>query len=264
MKIDDLAGFAAVARTGSFSRAAELTHRSQPAVSLQVARLERELGVRLLDRAGRAVRLTREGEAVRSLAEEILDRVRRIGTGAEARGRLVVGAGHDAARRFLPHALRTFRRRFPQVETVVRTDPSRSLVEHVAAGRVDLAILTQPLAAVGVAERPLRRYGFVAVGSDLRAPLILPEAGSVTRVHIESSLLKAGIVPRVAMETSSLPLAVAMARAGAGTAIVPSFAVGGRRIDRWVPPQTLCLAWRAGTTDLPRDELADLIRIAAR
>jgi len=258
MEICDLAGFEAVVRTGSFSRAAEATFRSQPAVSLQVARLERELGVRLLDRGRDGVRPTREGAAVAALASEILDRVRAVRERRGATGRLVVGAGQEAARAVLPPALRAFRRRRPAVDVAVRTAASRALLDDVAAGRVHLAILTMPLSAPGVALRPFRRYHFVAVGGTVRDPLILPEPGGAMRAHVEGSLVARGIAPRIAMETSSTDLALAMARAGVGAAILPSFAYRGRRVE--VPPQTLCLAWRAGTSDAARDELADLLR----
>lgn len=262
MELQDLQGFAAVVRTGSFSRAAAATYRSQPAISLQVARLEKELDVPLLDRSSRHVRPTREGAALATLAEKVLESVRQMKnlSRAPATGDLVIGASQSIAALLLPEALRKFRRKFPAVNVRVHTDASLRLLASVAAGQMDLAVLSMALTAPGVQVRPFRKYHFVAVGGDVAMPLILPPAGSAMNTHIQGALLAAGIAPRVVLETASMELAVALAKAGIGTAIVPSFAGTGRRLDYYIPPQTLCLAWRAGTSDLARDALADLLR----
>src|SRR5438445_7275687 len=124
MQIHQLRYFCAVARTGSFTRAAQHEHLAQPSLSQQVRKLEDELGTRLFDRLGRTIRLTQMGEVFLPRAEAILRQVADAQTeiqelaGAE-RGRLVIGSIPTIAPYFLPPYLASFARKFPDTQVSI-------------------------------------------------------------------------------------------------------------------------------------------------
>src|ERR1700758_707815 len=120
MQIHQIRYFCAVAKTGSFTRAAEREHVAQPSLSQQVRKLEDELGARLFDRLGRSVRLTSFGEVFLRRADAILREVGDAKREVEElagleRGRLVVGAIPTIAPYFLPGRLASFALEFLEV-----------------------------------------------------------------------------------------------------------------------------------------------------
>src|SRR5439155_1335138 len=136
MQIHQLRYFCAVARTGSFTRAAQHEHLAQPSLSQQVRKLEDELGTRLFDRLGRTVRLTQMGEAFLPRAEAIL---RQVGAakleiqemaGTE-QGKLVIGAIPTIAPYFLPSRLASFARKFPRVQVSVVEEITNELLNRI-------------------------------------------------------------------------------------------------------------------------------------
>jgi LysR family hydrogen peroxide-inducible transcriptional activator len=150
MEMHQLRYFAAVARTGSFSRAAEQCYVSQPSLSQQIQKLERGLGQRLFDRLGRRAVLTDAGRLLLDRALAILamteDAERRLRAGDEhGGGRLSVGAIPTIAPYLLPQALGRFLKRHPRAELVIHEDVTRQMVAGVVAGEVDLALVALPV-----------------------------------------------------------------------------------------------------------------------
>ena len=125
MNLNHLAVLHAVAQTGGMTLGAERLDVSQPAVSKQVQELEGHLGLRLFDRIGRRVRLSRAGEiladyarrlfALADEAERAMAEVRSVG-----RGRLAIGASTTIGSYLLPGVLAEFWRRHPGMEVLVR------------------------------------------------------------------------------------------------------------------------------------------------
>ncbi len=136
MQIHQLRYFCAVARTGSFTRAAQQEHLAQPSLSQQIRKLEDELGTRLFDRLGRSVRLTQPGEAFLPRAEGIIRELADAKTeiqemdGAK-RGRLVIGAIPTIAPYFLPSCLASFAQTFPRVQISVVEEVTTELLNRV-------------------------------------------------------------------------------------------------------------------------------------
>src|SRR3981189_3311873 len=117
---DQLRAFVAIARLGSFTRAAKTIHLSQPAVSTQIRHLEEVLGARLFDRSTRSVALSPVGKELAPLLERILRDIEAVALGAKARATLPHGAVTVAAlpsisSGLLPLAIARFRERFPAV-----------------------------------------------------------------------------------------------------------------------------------------------------
>src|SRR6202035_2237758 len=119
MEIHQLRYFCAVAESGSFSRAAEHSHVSQPSLSQQILKLEAELGARLFDRLGRSVRLTEVGKTFLPRARAVLRELEAArGDVVESKdsvsGQVIVGVIPTLAPYFLPAQLTFLLRRFPQ------------------------------------------------------------------------------------------------------------------------------------------------------
>ncbi|HYZ82405.1 MAG TPA: LysR family transcriptional regulator [Solirubrobacteraceae bacterium] len=140
--------FRAVAQERSFSRAARRLALSQPSVSNQVAALEREVGVRLLQRRPGGLRLTAEGEILLEHADAIADRfglaeAQLAGAAERLRTRLRIGALPSALAGFVPEAIARVRERHPDTQVTFDEGTSAELSRRLASGELDLAIAYQ-------------------------------------------------------------------------------------------------------------------------
>jgi DNA-binding transcriptional LysR family regulator len=145
LDIDQLRTFVAIADTGSFTRAADIVHKTQSAVSMQMKRLEERLGKPVFERDGRSSRLSEDGERLLDYARRIL----RLSSecvasfaDAELAGRVRLGVPDDYADRYLPEILARFSRSNPKVEVTVVCEPTPMLVDRVQNNDIDLAIIT--------------------------------------------------------------------------------------------------------------------------
>lgn len=134
-----------VARHGGFRRAAEQLHVAQPAVSAQIARLERELGVRLFERTSRRVELTQAGRLVLGRARRILSERDAVRADLDElaqvlRGTLRLGVTAVLGSLDLPAIIRDFHRRYPSIDLTVRAALVDELLVDLANGRIDVAI----------------------------------------------------------------------------------------------------------------------------
>ncbi len=195
-----------------YGQAAERLGRSPSAISLQMKRLQADVGVTLFRKRGRALVLTEAGQAVlryarRMLAlnDELLDSVR----GASAAGSLAMGCSQDFAHAILPEVLSEFARHYPRVQLEVRIEGNAALVDALDKGALDVAL------AVGHAQRPTARtLGRLALvwiaGRDFRRragepwPLILLGPQCAFRVAATRALDDAGQSWRVAASSPSL------------------------------------------------------------
>jgi DNA-binding transcriptional LysR family regulator len=146
MELSELRVFLRVAAERSFSRAATKLHRTQPAVSQAVKRLEESVGERLFDRATKDARLTDAGRLLRDYAERLL----RLSDEAESavkdlrdlrRGRVLIGANEASVHVVLP-LIDRFRKLHPLVHMDVRRVPARQIGAEVAHGTLDFGVLT--------------------------------------------------------------------------------------------------------------------------
>ncbi len=235
----------AVVGHGSFSRAAETLHLSQPAVSLHIRQLEDRAGHRLLERVGKRAFPTKAGEvllehAARALGEleaarQALERLRGV-----VAGRIRVGTGATASTYLLPPMLRRLQSRYPSLDLVVVTGNSAEIVAAVAANHLDLGIVTLPVSARSLAVSPLCIDPLVAIAApghawrkrqvvmapDLaRHPLILYERGGTIRRVIDEWFRRARVMPRVAMELGNGEAIKKLVEAGLGLSITSSMSI---------------------------------------
>src|SRR5919198_4109849 len=148
LDVQRLRVLAAVADQGSFSAAAEALFLTQPAVSRQIAALEREAGVQLVERRARGVRLTHAGGVALTHARAVLARLAMAETQLKAlanleAGHLRLGAFASANTSLLPDAIASFKQRYPAVEVSMAGGDIRRNLAAVQAGELDLALLTQ-------------------------------------------------------------------------------------------------------------------------
>ena len=248
MEVQQARVFLAVAREGSFSRAARRLYRTQPTVTMAVQKLERELGSRLFERAGHGIRLTRSGERLLESVGPLVDAwdrmSRRLREPADGvlRGRVEVGAGEAAIHYLLPGPLRSFSRRHPRVEVVLRNRSPEETLALLRQGEIDFALRSLPEPPADMLFFPFRtaerlllapRGHAVHRARSVTAEMLsthaflLPWPGSPTRKLIEGVFAERGLPLRVALEAGGWESLKRYAGLGLGLAVVPDFCLDG-------------------------------------
>jgi DNA-binding transcriptional LysR family regulator len=278
----------AVARTGSVATAARQRHITPSAVSQQIRRLEAHFGLKLLERAGRGVRLTATGEAA-------LPVVRELWSGAESAfaqltemaGRpattLRVAASDYLGKALLAPVLRDLLDAEPPVRFELVTTHSRAGVRLVATGDVDLAVVTGQETPRGLEERHLFEQPFVWVGPRRRdrvplterlrhEPVLRLAAESRGRAVLDQYLADERLRPISTIDVPSVSLLLSYVSGGLGIGLVPALALAEAPAARVVserarvPALPVALVWRPAARRAPAlTRLADLLaRAGAR
>jgi DNA-binding transcriptional LysR family regulator len=145
LDIDQLRTFIAIAETGSFTKAAEVVHKTQSAVSMQMKRLEERIERPIFARDGRASKLTEDGQRLLDYARRLVKlNVETIAAFSDAAlsGRVRLGVPDDYADRYLPEIMARFSRAYPGVELTVLCESTLDLLERIDDNELDLAIVT--------------------------------------------------------------------------------------------------------------------------
>ncbi len=254
MELHQLRYFCAVAETGSFSRAAEQSHVSQPSLSQQIIKLEEELGARLFDRLGRSVRLTELGKTFLPRARAVLRELEAAkGDVVERKdfvgGPVTVGVIPTVGPYFLPRVLTSFSRKFPQVRITVVEEITPVLLDRLRAGAIDVAILALPIRGHEFEATPLLTERlFAALPKnhrlakrtalslrDLRSePFLLLRDGHCFRDTAVAACDRARLHPQVIFESGQFSSLLSLVGAGMGVSIVPEMAVERKSPCRYV------------------------------
>lgn len=255
MELHQLRYFCGVADTGSFSRAAEQAHVSQPSLSQQIRKLEDELGARLFDRLGRTVRLTDVGKAFLPRARTVLRELEAArGEAVESKdtlaGPIVVGVIPTVAPYLLPPHLAAYSRKFPQVRLTVVEEITPVLLERLRASAIDVAILALPIRGHEFEALPLlterlfaalpRKHRFAARRSlslkDLGAePFLLLRDGHCFRDTAVAACDRVRVTPEVVFESGQFSSLLGLVGAGMGVSLVPQMAREKKSNCRYVP-----------------------------
>jgi LysR family transcriptional regulator, hydrogen peroxide-inducible genes activator len=288
LTLKQLRYFDAVARAGHFGRAAELSAISQPALSMQIKELEETLGLALFERGARAVRLTGFGEEFAPRAREILRLADELGDLArvardQLSGRLRLGVIPTVAPYLLPQVIGRLNAAFPALELHLRETITPKLVQELAEGRLDCAIVALPISEPSLTEVALFAEDFVLVRPLADAGLPVPSAETLREMRL--LLLEEGhcfrdqalsfcqigaLQPREVLDGSSLTTLVQMVGAGIGVTLIPEMAVPVETRSAPVsvvgfpaprPSRQIGMVWRR-TSPLarPLQELADVVR----
>jgi len=236
----------AIARSGSFSRAGEALHLSQPAISHHVRHLERTVGVPLLIRRGRRASPTEAGAVLlehAGRAFKVLDDAREAIQRLQGRvaGRVTVGTGATASIYLLPALLRRLRTRYPQLELVVVTGNAGEIASAVSRGELDVGVVTLPvpagrelvvspfyvdrLVAIGPPGSRWKRRAPMTAAELAGEPVILYERGGTIRRVVDDWFRRGRATPRIAMELGNAEATKKLVGAGLGLSIVSEIAV---------------------------------------
>ncbi|GGX68277.1 LysR family transcriptional regulator [Streptomyces fructofermentans] len=289
-----LAALVAVAEAGSITRAAERLGYTPPALSQQLAKLEREAGTPLLVRHHRGTRLTGAGELLLARARRVLDELEQARhelarLAGLSGGKLRVGTFQTAGIHLLPPVLSAFRRAHPDVELTVSDHEPPAGIAAVAAGRVDLALTHgyQPAEPVqlpsAVSAEPVlveelvlvTAPGHVLAGGSARLPLselagqplISMAPDHPPRQGVEAALARAGATPSVLVPTPGYALVCALVSAGLGVAVVPEMVartaatpVGTRLLEPGNLRRTISVVHRSDEAAPAADAFRALLR----
>ena len=241
---DQLRSFLAIVDTGSFTKAAERVHKTQSAVSMHIRRLEEQLGCALFVKQGRGAKLTAEGESLVDFARRIIQ----VEAGALAalsrkglRGAARLGIPDDYAEAFLAEILSRFNRRHPFVEVSVVCEDSQGLAAQVAAGALELALVTHYPGLAGF--ELLREEPLVWVASErfriedgAPIPLALGSATCIWRRATDEALAAARCPSRGLFFSKNYSAIGALVRAGLAATTLPASMVGpGLRVLENLP-----------------------------
>ena len=249
--LDQLRILKAIAAEGSFKRAADSLYVSQPAVSLQVQNLERQLDVPLFDRGGRRAQLTEAGHLLLEYGDRILSLCEETCRAIEdlqnlQGGTLIVGASQTTGTYLLPRMIGRFRQQYPEVAVQLHVHSTRRTAWSVANGQIDLAIiggevppeLQDSLEIIPYAEdelalilpvfHSLSRMATIQKEDLYKLQFIALDSQSTIRKVIDQVLTRSGIETRrlkIEMELNSIEAIKNAVQSGIGAAFVSISAI---------------------------------------
>ena len=247
MDLRQLASLVAVAETGTFSAAATRLHTVQSNVSTHVARLEKELGVTLVDRA--AGRLTAEGEVVVARARRVQTELEALTADVaslrdEVAGTVSLGIIGTTARWLMPPLLTAVAERHPKVRIITLEANTTALLPQLVAGSLDIGVVNLPaidpevvvepvfeeeLILVAPPDHPLAGGAAVGVRELAGHELLLTPPGTSIRVLLDEAAEAAGVELRPKAELDGLRLIASLCFEGFGAGVLPATA-----IPRWL------------------------------
>jgi LysR family transcriptional regulator, transcription activator of glutamate synthase operon len=249
MELRQMRYLVAIADEKQFTRAAAREHVAQPALSQQIARLEAELGVPLVQRSRQESTLTQAGALLAHRARGVLREL--DAAGAELadlkglrRGRISIGAMQTLGAFDLVALLSAYRRRYPDVSLFVREELSGSLAELLRGGRIDLSFLSvtegfdsdglellqvaeEELVAVLPIAHPLAGRTRIGLADLAEEQFISFSEGSALRQLLVDAAADSGFSPAITVESNEIPRVRTMVAGGLGVAVLPRSAVTG-------------------------------------
>ncbi|VCU68701.1 HTH-type transcriptional regulator CynR [Pigmentiphaga humi] len=244
LSLKQLRAFACVAESRSFTTAAALLNLSQSAVSLLVRELESELGLKLLDRTTRSVRMTEAGAELHPVATRVLQDLGAAVAGSREladrrRGRVRFACSPLQSALLVPRIIGAFKEHHPHITMVLRDTPGGEIVDLVAKGEVDLAVGVLPVDTAFIHAELLqnddllliypRSYGWSprhrATWKDLTDhPFIALGEHNSTRYLVDYHAAQVGVRLTPACEVAFVWTAIGLVEAGQGVSVIPGHA----------------------------------------
>jgi DNA-binding transcriptional LysR family regulator len=245
MNLHNLRVFCTIAQRRSITAAAAELLLSQPAVSLQLKTLEKELGITLIERGGRKLRLTDAGEVLYRAALSMLsakDEAERAITELRdgTKGRLILGAGTTGGMYVLPRIVQAYKDRWPETEIVLHIGTTDQILEKLLQNVLDMGMVggpiddrrfrvdhvgTDELVLIAAPTHPLASLAKVTLRDLEGLPFVVPESGSRTRQLVERKLREAGVPMRIAMQLPGTEGVKKAVEARLGVGMVSRYAV---------------------------------------
>jgi len=259
--------FLAVAKHKNFQKAADECAISQPALSMKIKELEKDLG-QLIERGSKKFYLTQTGQALIDKAETIIqsfDDLKHLANKGNKINKLSIGAIPTVAPYLLPRIIKTISKKYNDIVIEPKETVTEKLISYLISGRVDLAILALPSHEPLLNEIPLFEEEFLLIRhtNDANKPvpnnkeltnmkLLLLEEGHCLRSQT-LSFCKINSVPKNIMEGTTLTTLVQMVSSGIGVTLIPEIAVpfetrstkvSVSRFNQQKPKRTIGLVWR--------------------
>ncbi len=243
MDLRQLAALTAIAEHGGFSAAARALHTVQSNVSTHIARLEREVGTSLVDRA--SGQLTEAGEIVAGRARRVQAELEALAADVasslgEVSGQVRLGVIGTTGRWLVPDLLVRMAATHPKVRLVTVDATTTSLIPQLAAGRLDLAVVNLPVTDPDVeiellfeeehvvllpADHPLGTHDRLSLVDLASTPLLLEPPGTGFRDDLDADAERAGVTLVAQAEVDGMRLLASLAYQGHGVAILPASAI---------------------------------------
>lgn len=285
MDLRQIETFVRVAELGSFTRAAGVLRIAQPALSRQVRALEVELRQPLFDRNGRGVVLTEAGKRLLAHGRGLLQQVERARQDLDAlrgapSGALAIGLPPSIGRTMTAALVEAYRQRFPSATLTVVEGLSTYVLEWLAQGRIDCAVVYNASPAPPFELQPVLEERMFLVSAAAAAPpraasrmagldevaaseLVIPSRPHALRMRLETALAEAGLKPRVGLEVESVPAILDLVTRHPLHAVLTLNGIrgSGREAElRWRPigpPALSTTLWIATSAQRPRGPLLD-------
>lgn len=239
-----LRAFVSIGRLGSFTKAADALHATQPALSAQIRELEESLGVKLFDRSTRSVTLTQAGEDLLPVVDNVLGDLGSVVARARdvARrntGRVTVAALPSLSATLMPDVVARMRALHPGIAIVIKDALAERIIGLVRADEADLALTSSPpidpqlqftplltdrMVAVLPPGHPLANAKTVKLADLLTSPLVLMDRDSSVRRIVDGACASIGRLAEPAYEAAYMSTAIGLVRAGLGATLLPSSA----------------------------------------
>jgi DNA-binding transcriptional LysR family regulator len=275
--LPDLRLVAAIADSGSLSRAAERVHLATSSASHRLAQLEAALGVALFKRHARGLTPTAAGESLLRHARQVFAQLEQMHTdlapfASGLNAQVTVFANTNAINCFLPEDLGSFLREQPRLRVSLEEQPSPAIIRAVAAGQVDLGVVAAEPGVAGLETQPYRRDRLVLIvppghrlagetaldfAAVLAEPFVCLHAGSAIHTFMMNAAAELGGRLDVRIQVRSFNAIVRMVAAGVGIGMVPAAAAEAERrtgspfsvvelVDAWAQRDLqLCVRSRA-------------------
>ncbi len=274
-----------VVKLGSFRGAAQRLNTTQPAISQRIAQLEREMGVRLLNREHRVASPTPSGRQMMVYAEKLIglrsEMMAEVGDRSAMRGVLRLGVAETIVHTWLPRLIKSVNTTYPNLSLEIEVDITPNLNARLLAQEVELAFVLGPPSDAGVRSRVLCDYpvGFFASPAlgfgngphalhELAKFPIITFPSKTRPYEMVRALFNRPELPPIRLHASaSLATVIHMANEGLGIAVIPAAIVenelaNGRlqQLDTElnIPPLTFSAAWLASPEMIAVERVADL------
>jgi DNA-binding transcriptional LysR family regulator len=252
MELRQLRYLVALAEQGSFTRAAQSIRVAQPALSRQIQKLESELGLALVDRTTRHVRITPAGQDVVATSRRVLGELDALKHSLEQttnllQGTIRVGVTRTPGPMDVPRLLAAFGRQHPGIELIVREGLSVDLADQLREDRLDLALIsaisatqrrqlelqrcrTERLVVLLPADHRFAARKKLSIADLRNERFVAFSPGATIRDAVERAAVRAGFTPRASLETNDVDRAIGLVAEGLGVAVLPDS--DARRGDR--------------------------------
>jgi LysR family transcriptional regulator, regulator for metE and metH len=233
----------AVAQQGTLTKAGSLLHLTESALSHQLRGIEEQLGTTVFFRLKKKMVLTPAGERLLSSARAVLDELenatREIRQMSDGRGILRLTTECNTCYHWLPSLLKTFSKRYPQVDVEIDLEATRRPIARLLEGKLDLAVVSSQVSNQNLLVKPLFRDEIVVLmkpdhalarrryvqAADFAREVLIYYAAKEESLVCEKVLAPAGVVPRKYLNVQLTEAIIEMVKAGLGISAMPKWAV---------------------------------------